>query len=132
MLASTTQPVDWTARITLWGAIATAAITVATAVALYALTQFKKIRDAMRDLRTTTETNTQNIATSATSLGAVIKAQQASPGPNTPPEVGEAVRQVAETPTVPIDAPTQTTPVVTTPTPEAQARAFDGAKHDST
>jgi cell division septation protein DedD len=126
------QPIDWNARITLWSAIAVAAIAAFAYVAKFAIGKYKEIRDDLRDLRSTANTNTQNIATNATVSDSIIQAQRASPGPNVPPGVQDAARQVKETPTIPVEAPTETAPVVTVPTPEAQARAFDASKSDST
>jgi hypothetical protein len=126
-LAQATQPTDWNARILLWGVIGAAAIAVLGRLILYALSWFKQIREAVRDLQTTTATNTQNIATNATVSDSIIQAQRASPGPNVPSAVQDAARQVKETPTIPIEAPTETAPIVTTPTPEAVTRGFNMA-----
>jgi uncharacterized iron-regulated membrane protein len=134
MLASTTQPIDWTARLTLWGAIITAAITVATAVSLYALSQFKKIRDAVRDLRETTATNTTNIGTTASVTRGIAQAQAADP--NTTLNVSDAsvraVDQIASTPEIAIESPGETSPVASVPNPQSQARAFNAANPDVT
>jgi cell division septation protein DedD len=127
ILAQATQPIDWNARITLWSAIAVAAIAAFAYVARYAIGKYKEIRDDLRDLRGTTNVNTQNIATNATVSDSIIQAQRASPGPNVPSAVQDAARQVKETPTIPIEAPTETAPIVTTPTPEAVTRGFNMA-----
>jgi cell division septation protein DedD len=127
ILAQATQPIDWNARITLWSAIAVAAIAAFAYVAKFAIGKYKEIREDLRDLRSTANTNTQNIATNATVSSSIIKAQLASPGPNVPPSVRDASQQVKETPTIPIEAPTETDPIVTTPTPEAVTRGFNMA-----
>jgi cell division septation protein DedD len=127
LLAQTTAPTDWTAKITVWTAIAVAAIAALAYVAKFAIGKYKEIRDDLRDLRGTTNVNTQNIATNATVSSSIIKAQLASPGPNVPPSVRDASQQVKDTPTIPIEAPTETDPIVTVPTPEAMGKAFNAA-----
>lgn len=79
------------------------------------------------DANQKSDVNTQNIATNATVSDSIIQAQRASPGPNVPDGVQDAARQVKQTPTIPIEAPTETAPIVTTPTPEAVTRGFNMA-----
>jgi cell division septation protein DedD len=94
-------------------------------VALKAMRDGQVTKKTADDANQKSDVNTQNIATNAAVSGSIIEAQRASPGPNVPTSVEDAARQVKETPTIPIEAPTETAPIVTAPTPEAVTRGFN-------
>jgi hypothetical protein len=128
---ATSQPIDWTARITLWTGIALAGITALALVSKFAIGKYKEIRDELRGLRASSNTNAQNVATVAKVSDGLIQAQRMSPGPNVPISAVAAVRQIASDPTQVAEAPRDVSPVgAPTATPEGTQRAFDAAEKE--
>lgn len=92
--------------------------------------QVAKLQKLIQQLFAQHKVTETNVATTAKAAEEIGKAVNSSPGPNAPPELIEAARQISETPTIPIEAPVVSGPVANpvTPTVPPQPRAFDGSK----